>query len=228
MPCFDQLGHRADGLLDRRPSGRRGAGSRGRSCRRRAGAGSRRSRAHVLGAAVDAARERVVGAAHDAELRRERRPRRGRPASGAADQLLVRVRPVHVGGVEQVDAELERAVDRGDRLGVVAAARRTPTSPCSRGRWRRPRAPALRAAACARSPPSKAFVSILRPRGGAGPGPHRGGGASAGGLGAGADAAPDGAGLPPGAPGREEAGGEGAPRRVSTVAALKMPLRFTS
>ena len=38
-----------------------------------------------------------------------------------ADELLVGERAVHVGGVEEVDAEVEGAVDRGDRLGVVAA-----------------------------------------------------------------------------------------------------------
>ena len=36
---------------------------------------------------------------------------------GAADQLLVRVRPVDVGGVEEGDAELERAMQRRDRFG---------------------------------------------------------------------------------------------------------------
>src|SRR3954465_8458927 len=41
----------------------------------------------------------------------------------ATDQLLVGVGPVHVAGVEQRHAELERAVDGGDRLVVVAAAR---------------------------------------------------------------------------------------------------------
>ena len=39
-----------------------------------------------------------------------------------ADQLLVGERAVHVGGVEEGDAELERAVDRRDRLGLVAGA----------------------------------------------------------------------------------------------------------
>ena len=58
---------------------------------------------------------RVRRLAHDAELRREHdlvAPARER----AADELLVRERPVHVGGVEEVDAELERAMDRRDRL----------------------------------------------------------------------------------------------------------------
>jgi hypothetical protein len=37
------------------------------------------------------------------------------------DQLLVDERPVHVGGVEEVDAELERSVDGARRLAVVPA-----------------------------------------------------------------------------------------------------------
>ena len=45
-----------------------------------------------------------------------------RPRIALADQLLVGERAVHVGGVEESDAELERAVDGRDRLGVVAAA----------------------------------------------------------------------------------------------------------
>src|SRR5437763_800943 len=37
----------------------------------------------------------------------------------APDELLVRVRAVDLGRVEEVDAELERTLDRADRLGVV-------------------------------------------------------------------------------------------------------------
>ena len=36
-----------------------------------------------------------------------------------ADELLVRVRAVHLGGVEEVAAQLERAVDRRERLALV-------------------------------------------------------------------------------------------------------------
>src|SRR5205823_2167518 len=36
-----------------------------------------------------------------------------------ADQPLVRERAVDVGGVEEIDPELERPVDRGDRLALV-------------------------------------------------------------------------------------------------------------
>src|SRR5205823_5609147 len=44
------------------------------------------------------------------------------PANGPPDELLVGVRPVHVGGVEERDAEIERAVDRRNRLGLVGRA----------------------------------------------------------------------------------------------------------
>src|SRR5205085_10574568 len=39
----------------------------------------------------------------------------------ASDELLVRVRPVDLGRVDEVDAEAERALDRADRLGIVLA-----------------------------------------------------------------------------------------------------------
>ena len=77
--------------------------------------------AHVLGRAPDRPLRRVGQVAHDAELggdehaiamRRQRLP----------DQLLVGVRPVHVGRVEERDAEVDGPVDRRDRLRVVARA----------------------------------------------------------------------------------------------------------
>jgi hypothetical protein len=76
--------------------------------------------ADVRGARVDPA---VLGArpADESELRREHdlvtlaRDR-------AADELLIRERAVGVRRVEQREAELERAVDRRDRLGVIAGA----------------------------------------------------------------------------------------------------------
>src|SRR3954468_4010320 len=42
-------------------------------------------------------------------------------ADGPADELLVGVRPVDLGGVQQGHAEIERAVDGADGLGVVGA-----------------------------------------------------------------------------------------------------------
>ena len=74
--------------------------------------------AHVLGTAVDGALGRVVGVADDAELGGDDRLV-ALPGQRLADEHLVGVRPVHVGGVEEVDPELERPVDGGGRLLVV-------------------------------------------------------------------------------------------------------------
>jgi hypothetical protein len=74
--------------------------------------------AHVLGLAVDPALavddlDRELGREHDLiALAFDR----------LADEHFVRIRPVHVGGVEQRHAELERAVDHVRRLVVVARA----------------------------------------------------------------------------------------------------------
>ena len=78
-------------------------------------------RADVLGPPVHAAHAGIPGLAHDAALRREHHALAA-IADRAADQLFVGERTVHVGRVEQVDAEVERAVDRGDRLGLVGGA----------------------------------------------------------------------------------------------------------
>ena len=119
---IDELGHRADGLLDRDV----GVDAvlvvevdvvDAQAPQRRVARVH-----HVLGAAVDAARRGVLGVADDPELGGQHHlvaPVGDR----LADELLVGVRPVHVGGVEQRDPELERAVDRGDRL---ARRRRSP------------------------------------------------------------------------------------------------------
>ena len=64
---------------------------------------------HVLGGVLD--HEPALGGQEDVVAAAGDRP---------ADELLVRVRPVHVGGVEQRHAELERAVDGRDRLRLVA------------------------------------------------------------------------------------------------------------
>jgi len=74
---------------------------------------------HVLGAAVHA--HAAVGIPHVAELGGDDHL----PSSAAdrpAHQLFVVARAVHVGGVEEVDAQLEGAVDDGDRRRVVALA----------------------------------------------------------------------------------------------------------
>ena len=115
-----QLGHRADGVLDRRglvdpvlvvevdvvdaeALQRRVAGL-----------------PHVLRSAGDA-EELAVLAAHVAELRREHdlvAPAR----DGPTDEALVGEGAVHVRGVKESNAEVEGALDDGDRLGVVGRA----------------------------------------------------------------------------------------------------------
>ena len=114
----DELGHRADGLrhvdlrvdavlvvevddVDAEPLQRGVAGG-----------------ADVLRPAVHAAAP--VGGALDAELRREH-DLVAATGDRPPDELLVGEGAVHVGGVEQRHAEVERAVHDGDRLGLVAA-----------------------------------------------------------------------------------------------------------
>ena len=74
--------------------------------------------AHVLGPAVDGAPGRIVRVTHDAELGGDDRLV-AVPGQRLADEQLVGVRPVHVGGVEEGDPELERTVDGGGGLVVV-------------------------------------------------------------------------------------------------------------
>jgi hypothetical protein len=75
--------------------------------------------AHVLGAAVDAALEWIVRVADEAEFRRDDELL-ALALDRLSDELLVGVRAVHVGGVEEVHPELERAMDRGDGFSLVA------------------------------------------------------------------------------------------------------------
>ena len=76
---------------------------------------------HALGARVDRAGLRVVGVAHKTELGGEKRIP-APPAQRAADQLLVGVRAVRVGGVEEVHALIQGVLERGERLGIVMRA----------------------------------------------------------------------------------------------------------
>src|SRR5207247_775005 len=77
-----------------------------------------------------AAPERVLGLERGDGVHRARAPERLGPrrraaepaAARAPDQLLVGVGAVHVGRVEEVDAQVERAVDGRDRLAVVVRA----------------------------------------------------------------------------------------------------------
>ena len=116
----DELGHRANRVLDRR---RRvdavlvvEVDVVDTEARERGVAGP----AHVGGAAVDRARRRVAIEA-DAELGRQE-DLVAAPGDRRSDEALIGVRPVHVGGVEEVAAEVERAGDRGARLAIVALA----------------------------------------------------------------------------------------------------------
>jgi len=83
-------------------------------------AGFRRA-AHIGRAAVHAAQRRVGRIAQDAELgcKEKAAPT---PLERLADQHLVGVRSVDVRRVEEVDAQLERPVDGGQRLLLVASA----------------------------------------------------------------------------------------------------------
>src|SRR4051812_7901944 len=73
----------------------------------------------VVGLAVDAQELSVLGA-DVPELGREKYLV-ALSGDGSADQLFVLEWPVHVRRIEKGDTELERPVDGGDRLGVVAA-----------------------------------------------------------------------------------------------------------
>src|SRR5262245_17916599 len=115
---LDELGHRADGLLDRRvlvdavlvvevevvDS----------EALERCFAGLT-----DVGGVAAATPPLSVLAAYVAELRGEHDVL-ATSGDGAPDEPLVRERPVDVGGVEEVDAEAERAVDRRQSLLLVA------------------------------------------------------------------------------------------------------------
>jgi hypothetical protein len=116
----DQFGHRCDGVFDRRlridtvlvieidsvdpkPHQARLAGV----------ADIIRSTRH--------AEPLTVRAADIAELRGDHHGR-SPPLDGAAHQLLVASNAIHVGGVEEGDAEIDRTMDGGDRFGLIADA----------------------------------------------------------------------------------------------------------
>ena len=117
LPLLDELGHGADGLLDRRvridamlvvdidvvgaePLERGVTGGE-----------------NVLAVAADAEPLALLGA-DAAELCREH-DLVAAVLDRAADEPLVLERPVRVGRVEEIDPKLERAVDRRDRLALV-------------------------------------------------------------------------------------------------------------
>src|SRR4051794_24525989 len=118
LALLHELGHRADGLLDRRLGVDAVLvvevdGVHAEALERRLA-----RLAHVAGVAADA-EELAVLAAHVAELRGDQRALPAPLAQRAADEPLVGERAVHVGGVEQCRPELERAVDGAHRLALV-------------------------------------------------------------------------------------------------------------
>src|ERR1035437_8976345 len=72
---------------------------------------------HMLGGAVDG--HAPVRRALETELRGDH-DLGAMPGNGLPDKPLVGERPVHVGGVEEVDAKLQGTMDRGDRLALIA------------------------------------------------------------------------------------------------------------
>ncbi len=74
---------------------------------------------HVLGTAIDGALGGIVGIAHVAELGRDDHTI-ALSLDCPTNQLFVRERSVHIGGVQHVDAELERLMNRRDRFLLVA------------------------------------------------------------------------------------------------------------
>jgi len=113
----DELGERADGLLDGRARVHPVLVVQVDVVGVEPPQGALDGQPHVLRAAVQAAG--AVAAVPDrAELRRDHHLV---PATGerASEQFLVEVRPVHLRGVEQGDAEVDRAVDRRYRTGLV-------------------------------------------------------------------------------------------------------------
>ncbi len=74
---------------------------------------------HVFRSAIDA-EPASVRRSHVAELCRQNHllpPSLNRPA----DKLFVGERPIHVGGIQEIDTELEGTVDRRNRLGFIAS-----------------------------------------------------------------------------------------------------------
>ena len=77
--------------------------------------------AHVFRLAAHAAHVRVGAVAHDAVLRGEKYLFTA-IANGLADENFVVAVAIDVGGVQEIDAEFNGAVNRGDGFGVVPRA----------------------------------------------------------------------------------------------------------
>ena len=119
LPLPDELGHGADRVLDRcvRVDAMQiievdGFDPEAPQTRLAGGLG-------IVGPAVDAEKP-PVGTANVAELAREDHAIAA-PSDGAANQFFVASEPVDVGGVDQVDAKLDGAMDGGDGLALIAS-----------------------------------------------------------------------------------------------------------
>src|ERR1700730_16417867 len=75
--------------------------------------------AHVIRLAVEPAYRRILWVADNAKLRCEHNLIPLAP-DGFADKFFVLVRAVDIGCVEEIDAEFESTVNRGDRFLIVA------------------------------------------------------------------------------------------------------------
>src|SRR6185295_303883 len=74
--------------------------------------------AHVFGTAVNRAFRRITGVAANGELRRDDHLFAS-CSKRLSKQLLILVRTVCIGRIEEVDAKLERAVKRSERFGFI-------------------------------------------------------------------------------------------------------------
>ena len=77
--------------------------------------------AHIIWFTADSAKLRLGRVAQNSKLRRNDHLL-AVPFQRAAKQLFIRVWSVHIRGVEERDAELERAANSGERLFVIASA----------------------------------------------------------------------------------------------------------
>src|SRR6266550_3300449 len=76
---------------------------------------------HVLRFAVDAAKPRRIRVAQDSELCRDDNAM-AFAANTASEQLLIRVRTINVGGIEESNPKVDCAIDGGKRFRIVVMA----------------------------------------------------------------------------------------------------------
>src|SRR5947208_8298447 len=76
---------------------------------------------HVLGFAVNAAKTWRIRVAQDSELRRDDNSM-AFAANSASEQLLIGVRTINVGGIEEGNPKVDCAIDSGERFHIVVVA----------------------------------------------------------------------------------------------------------